>query len=178
MKAIGYICVILINFLFGCFPAFFCKDDNLMLSQKNYSGEQLNLQGYFFGEANFIDNPAFAKAYIFFKNGVTHNSTEHFNELSAGIGNYEIYPIMRQTKDDWGLFIIQGNSIEIERWQPGLCGVKTIYERGIIENDSTFILQIREFRVEGKVERKDNLESIYRFRPLTQKPDSTNSFLQ
>lgn len=84
----------------------------------------------------------------------------------------------KSIKGVWGIFKIVGSQIEIERYKSSINGCETtIYERGEILNNTSFVLNLRELRRNGRVRSKEEITSRFFFRALTHKPDSTNSFL-
>lgn len=167
------------SFMFGCTEKFgLCKDDELSIPRENYSGSQLKVAGYYFGEP-YSDNKV--RIYYLYRNGVFFNlNPEPIENAKNGTIRVNIQNSnAKEVKWTWGTFKISGNTIEIERWKANSNGCETtIYEKGEIKNDSTFEIKQREYRDNGKVEKLENPNSIFYFRPLSQKPDSTNKYVQ
>ncbi len=167
----------LISLLFlGCGKSDNC-DDSFSIDRTNFTGNQMKTQGYFFGEP-YDDNEV--RIYYFYRNGVFfHDDSQPLdaaenNTIEVDIENNS----SKAFKDLWGVWNLTGNIIEIEHWYPSLRGCfKTIYEKGVLVNDSTFILTLRQIRDDGKVEFTETPNSTYFFRPLVEKPDSTNGFV-
>lgn len=155
-----------------------CEDDELSLTRVNYSGSPLKINGYYFGEPNSRDN---VKIHYLYENGVYFDGgLEPLKEAQNSSFQIDIaneFP--RRVKSAWGVFQVNGNTIEIERWRPRPNGCETtIYERGEILNEVTFVITRREHRTKGRVKLTETPNSTFSFRPLTQKPDSTNNFIQ
>ena len=158
-----------------------CKDDELEMTRQNYSGNQLKIQGYYYGDVEPEGVFPFANIYYLYRNGVfsTSGATDLDNAIAGSIVVDIENNLGKTSRRSWGVFEVNGSEIEIERWGiNGACGFGTVYERGDILNDSTFVIRLRELSENGKVYRTEEPNSEFYFRPLTQKPDSTNSFIQ
>lgn len=156
-----------------------CKDDNLRLPQENYTGDQLKIQGYFFGDSTSNIAPIFVDVIVLYNNGVVLQTQLPTSEIEPNVSPFSSFTTpATDIREDWGLFRINGSYIEIERWRESGCGAKTKYEVGTILNDTTFVMIAREYRQNGQAGKLERPNSIYRYRSLTQKPDSTNNFLR
>jgi hypothetical protein len=164
--------------LSSCEKNGFCEDDELSLSRTEYNGSDLQIDGYYYEQTS--NEEPFSDIYYFYRNGVLLGGGV---AAAADVNDDEYIPpvnlnLIRNTKAVWGVFKLNGNLVEIERWQSRINGCETtIYERGNILNDTTFVINRREFRSDGEVRRTDDLNAFFKFRPLTEKPDSTNSFI-
>lgn len=164
----------------SCEKTGICKDDDLSLSKVNYNSTALRIDGYYFGDVNSNSSTPFANIYYLYRNGVFFTSeADDLDIATAGTISVDVENSFgKQVKALWGLFQINGNLIEIERWRSRTNGCETtIYEKGDILNDSTFVLTRREHRTNGETRQVDAINSVFKFRPLDQKPDSTNSFV-
>lgn len=175
-----YIWLIVLGILFGtsCEKTKTCKDDNLLVVRENYLSRKIKINGYYFGDLNASRN---VKIYYLYSNGFFFDGGVEVLE-NAKDGNIfvdvpNVFP--RTVKGAWGVFRVFDNFLEIERWQSSVNGCEsTVYERGDILSDTLFIIRKREFRRNGKVVAIEEPNSLFYFRPLPQKPDSTNSFIQ
>lgn len=67
----------------------------------------------------------------------------------------------------WGVFAVDGDRIEVERWYPGDGPrVPAVFRAGRVVDDTTFVLTS-----------SSGTETRYRFRASRPKPDSTSAFL-
>ena len=160
-----------------CKKNILCKDDNLSLQKTTYTGDQLKIDGYFYGEPNSKNNVRIYYLYsngVFFDDGIESLEDSQNGTIKVDVSNN----LGKQTKGQWGTFSINGNSIEIERWQSNINGCETtIYEKGNIINDTSFVITRREFRERGKSIKTEDPNSTFYFKALPQKPDSTNVFV-
>lgn len=155
-----------------------CEDDELTLEKVDYTGNQLKTNGYYFGDVTENSDPAYAEIYYLYRNGFFFTTgASLLQEAENGTIDVPLGP-GEKAKRSFGLFQIDSNTIVIERWQTRINGCETtIYERGNILNDTTFVITRREFRSDGEPQRTDDLNAVFKFRPLTEKPDSTNTFI-
>ena len=157
-----------------------CEDDQLSLVQTSYNGNELRIDGYYFGDVTENSDPSLVSVYYFYADGVFFTSeSSELSDAEAGTILVDVEnDFGKRIKASWGLFRVDSNLIQIERWQSRTNGCETtIYERGTILSDTTFVLSRREFRDNGEAQRTDDLNAMFKFRPLTEKPDSTNSFI-
>jgi hypothetical protein len=82
----------------------------------------------------------------------------------------------KRDKASWGLFLLNGNTIQFERWEASSGGgLPTIKCSGYIENDSTFHI----LNTYSSESRKDYFgDWIYHFKQFDNKPDSTNVYIK
>ena len=181
MKVMYFLTLLLLLMLTNCEKIGLCKDDELQIRRMNYTGNQLNIDGYYFGDVNSSSPLPSANIYYLYRNalfltsGAADLDKAELGSIAVDVSN----EFGKTIKGAWGVFHVDGSTIEIERWQSSINGCETtVYERGDILNDSTFVIVLREFRKNGKVKRTEEPNSEFNFRPLPQKPDSTNSFIQ
>ena len=148
MKTSLFTIVLISVFFINCGKNILCKDDNLSLPKISFAGNQLKIDGYFYGD---ID-PKFANIYYLYRNGVFYTSeASDLSDAENGTIKVDVSNNLgKQIKGQWGVFTINGNNIEIERWQSNINGCETtIYEKGNIINDTSFVITRREFRERG-----------------------------
>jgi hypothetical protein len=162
--------------LCSCLEGIVCRDDDLSISKNDVNTSQLRIDGYYFEDASDEDN---ISIYFFYNNGVFFDALDRpyeeaaSNELQIDLENN----LLRRSKSSWGLFRIEGNSIEVEQWRSEINGCETtLFHFGEILNDSTFSIYRIESRTDGEVRLASEPNRIYRFRYLEEKPDSTSSF--
>jgi hypothetical protein len=161
----------------GCKKLGLCQDDELHAQRTNYIGNQLKTQGYYFADAG--QSGTLTEICYFYRNGTFYAG------LGVALAQAQSGNIMidvanefgKTVKDAWGLFLITGQGIEVETWAGAIGCRGTNYRRGEILNDSTFVITRHESRRNGKVRFSEEVNQTFRFRPLAQKPDSTNSFI-
>lgn len=158
-----------------------CKDDELTLQRDEYSGNQLRIDGYYYGDVDRNSSKPFANIYYLYRNGIFFTSeAADLTQAEAGTIDVDVENTFgKQIKAAWGVFQVNGNTIEIEHWRSRSDGCETtIYERGGILNDTTFVIMVREHRTSGKVKLTETPNSTFHFRPLDAKPDSINNFIK
>lgn len=180
MSNILFIPFIAVFLLSGCGKSGLCEDDELSLARVDYTGNQLRIDGYYYGNQTENSTPPLVDIYYLYRNGVFYTSDA--SELEQAENGTILVDVentfSKKIKGAWGVFQINGNLIEIERWQTEISGCEsTIYERGNVLNDTTFVLTRREFRDKGKAGKVEEINSTFKFRPLPEKPDSSNSFI-
>lgn len=169
------VCCILLN---SCSKLFGKKDDELSIVRKNYDGNQLRIDGYYYrvgynGEIN--------DGYFLYRNGVlisTGGITHSLDEMDNMMVNHYIDDKQyRKRKIDWGVFVVKSDSIVFERWYPH--GPNMAYVRsGKVLNDTTFHIK-KSFRLVNGVETEiRERDEMYYFRVFSPKPDSTNNFIK
>jgi len=124
----------------------------------------------------------FANIIYLYRNGVylTSDAEDLDNARSGNIDVFQPNEIMQGSKTIWGVFQIVGDSIEIEHWEPFQFGCEsaTTYERGIIVSDTMFTITSIESLKNGESKSFEEVNNDFTFRPLEQKPDSTNQVIE
>jgi hypothetical protein len=144
------------------------------MARQNFTGNQLRTDGYYYGEP--IANLSQVGLYYLYRNGILLLDAETLSNVING--NVSSPILSGNIKTVWGVFAINGSSIEMETWIPSINGCEAVkLERGEILNDTTFVITRLERRGDGRLDSED-VRLIYRFRRLAPKPDSTNSFIQ
>lgn len=170
--------ITMINLFGKCSKEKIWKDDELSIQRTNYSGSQLRIDGFYYlqKDNNYYD------CYCFYGNGVViaagglrKSVAELSQYLEKEFINSDSY---KKYKSNWGVFKIEGNSIQFERWYPSDPPLKAYVKAGEIINDSTFVIK-EIYRMQGG--QKTEVESrneVYHFKAFSPKPDSTNSFVK
>jgi hypothetical protein len=151
------------------------KDDELSIQKKPYDGNELRLDGYYYD--NYIDD--YIQIYFFYRNGVIldggNKRVSELNEREEEFKNGTFYSNVSSFKLMWGVFNIDGDSIEFEHWYPTEGPFPAYIRSGKILNDTTF--HITGCRRSDGSERSDK-DEMYHFKHLVPKPDSTNNFIK
>jgi hypothetical protein len=168
MKTMGIILYLSI-LLAGCNRLF--PDEELLLPRTNYEGNELKIDGYYY---TYSDTDGTIVEFLY-RNGIIlsahHFSTTDLNEVERRM--VKIYDLLQKDKSSWGVFVINGNTIQYSAWSTSVGGgLPTFKCVGTIENDTTFHI-IKE--VDGKKEYA--IDHRYHFRQFSPKPDSTNNFI-
>lgn len=142
-----------------------CKDDDLDISRRNYTGNELRMDGYYVSKPSYSYNgTATYNAELFFRNG-----TVYYTGVTGSLDSFEKELInktrqVHDGKSSWGTFFISKDTLKASCWVAKLCGFPSVEWQGRIINDSTW--------VSGAA----NADTMY-FRPLSSKPDSTNEYI-
>ena len=174
---------ILIMFLLvfvNCKKDKLCKDDELSLQRIDYVGTQLRIDGYYYEDLSESPEQKYTSVLFLYQDGIYLGSSGYdINAAILGEMNIEQINSALKSKAAWGIFQINGNIIEIEHWTPSMQGCfNTLYEKGEIKSDTTFIITKREYRENGSASKTETPNSTFYFRPLDAKPDSTNTFIK
>jgi len=149
------------------------KDEELMLPKTNYDGDELKINGYYY---TYSDNGGTIVKFLF-RNGIIlagyHCPTTDLSEVEKKI--VKDYDLLQKDKSRWGVFVINGNTIQYSAWSTSVGGgLPTFKCMGIIEDDTTFRLT-KTINSDGK---KFSENELYHFRQFSPKPDSTNNFIK
>ena len=158
--------------IYGCNVIY--PDEELTIKRQNYKGNELRTDGYYylFNETNNI-----TVVYYYYRNGVIllggSFGGNNLNEIEKQLVNPKV-----KTKTNWGVFLIENNTIQYEKWIGSSSSSPKAYLyscNGNILNDTTIHL-IEEYYSERKEKRAIN--EIWRFKQFDYKPDSTNVYIK
>jgi len=160
-------------FLFRCDKLF--PDEKLTLQRTNYYGNKLRLDGYYYC---YYQETDITVVYFLFRNGIIRcaGGYSRFNEDNREQEMVSYYHRFTP-RTDWGVFIIERDKIQYEKWIEGPSGVSATINRcsGYIENDTTF--HITESYYSGTKE-TEQMDKVYHFKHFVNKPDSTNTYIK
>lgn len=152
------------------------KNEELTLVRKPYYGNELRIDGYYY---NIIDGEI-GKTYFFYRNGTLHYGIAT-DTLDNNLEKYDTWfasdyysNIIKTNRRRWGLFEIQGDSIQYERWSIRGGGDPVLRVSGHIQNDTTFVITKSLYPHTGETYQH---EITYHFHAFSPKPDSTNVFI-
>jgi hypothetical protein len=150
------------------------KDDVLVLKRKQNNTGKIKFEGYF-----LYRNNSGLDIYFLYQNGLVlqYWSRELKDSLLIEDGLTDLTNLnnLRKLKDRWGIYTIEENRINIEKWYPSDKPLETYLKTGNILNDSTFLLNTVS---EPDGSKKEVINEVYRFRKFSPKPDSTNMFIK
>jgi len=154
-------------------------DDKLTMQRKEYIGNQLRIDGYYYYK---YGNPEYISMQFMYKNGIIMDmgvSNKNIDAIETEILTPEYINAIKKYKCNWGVFQIENTSIKFEKWYPVSDGVYHAYVRsGAILNDTTFVINESYRFQDGQKTEIRSLNEIYRFKNFSPKPDSTNSFIE
>jgi len=149
--------------------SFYGCDKELKIERTPYIGNELRIDGYYYEMGK---NGQIWNTFFFYRNGLVLNGgSSNINETLEDLDNNFVSEAFKNSigKYNWGVFIIDGENITINRWtySPGLgSGLPTLLQDGKIVNDTTFYFK------------QEEEQSFYHFRQFNSKPDSTNNFIK
>jgi len=166
-----------IFFLFTLFSCVSCtKDDLLKNEREDYLGDNLQIDGFYYDyyQGKIMNVIFLYRNGIYFLvdgDGKERTSPDEVKTLLME----EHINSCKTWKLNWGIFIIKGNNILIEKWSSTGAGWKsTVIESGTIIDDTSFIITKRD---NSKTGIKDTYYEYF-FYPYSPKPDSTNFFIK
>lgn len=173
--------VVLVMLVLGLIISISCcrgmfTDEELTLQREVYIGNELKIDGYYY---YIVPESNRTVIWFFYRNGVVlHGGTYmsvDFDEIEAEMVRW--YSEKRKIKGSWGVFLIDGDKIQIETWAEAPNGVSlaTFRRSGNIINDTT--IHITETYYSGRNETKQ-VDKVWHYKQFDNKPDSTNTFIK
>ena len=159
--------------LISCCNVLF-PDENLTIKRKDYTGNELRTDGYYY---YFNESTNVTVIYFFYRNGVILLVDSYFG-TDLGTIEKEIVNAKFNPKSNWGVFIIDNNYIQYERWVGSLSSAPKAFiskSTGYILNDTTLHFTQR-YDSEQKETRIIN--EVWHFKQFFPKPDSTNVYIK
>ncbi len=171
--------IIITVLLFSSCKLFFPGPDKFTLQKQDYTGNELRVDGYYFKE--FDSDCDRIQVFFLYRNGIIlYGGCPCVEDINAKEEEYKEkgtwYKHVKEDRVSWGLFVIENDSIRIEKYEPpsGPGYLPAVIREGAILNDTTFRI-IRRYRDSGKKIIKE-VDDLYHFKKFSPKPDSTNSF--
>ena len=151
-------------FIFSCRALF---DEKLTLLRKDYTGNELRTDGYYYVSRQ--ENHS--AVYFLYRNGIVLFVGGYSDNFEEKMVNYKA-----KSKSDWGVFIVDGNFIQYEKWI-GSTGISACLSKstGHILNDTTIHFTER-YNSEYKTTR--SIDEVWHFKQFSPKPDSTNNIIK
>lgn len=172
--------IFIVSFLFlGCGKSLL-KHDELSLERKDYFGNELKINGYYYYKYAVDDSFRYV-VYFFYNNGIVLHAgaikEENLSIKEEEFMNGTFNENVKNTMYFWGAFVVINQSIKFERWYPSSGGPLRAYvSEGTILNDSTFHITKSYRNQKGKVSEERSKDEIYHFKKFSPKPDSTNKY--
>jgi hypothetical protein len=159
--------------LISCCNVLF-PDENLTIKRRDYTGNELRTDGYFYF---FQESTNLIYVRFLYRNGIILSvggySPPDLEEVEKRILN----PIMN-SKDHWGVFVVDGNTIKYEKWIGSSSSSPKAYLyncTGNILNDTT-IHFTESYNSESN--KTNTINEVWHFRRFSPKPDSTNVYIK
>jgi hypothetical protein len=154
--------------------------NDLTMVRIPYDGNELRIDGYYYSNPDSEKRVGIA---VFYRNGVcmyippmTLKSQNTFDSIENDILlNNAFISRLQSLPDCIGVFHINSESINLETWEAYGKNIITLSHFCKILNDTTFLLTKR---VNNDTNKSYSLNETYRFKPFSQKPDSTNTFIK
>ena len=168
----------LLGLTWSCKDGLIKDDDTLSLERTSYTGNQLRMDGYYYQKAN----SSLFSVYFLYSDGIILSAGGDFSDETE-IDRYVEAEFLqnlsyRETKYNWGVFVIEGNSVRFERWYPSSGPPLKAYVRaGEIIDDTTFVISQSYRVVDGQKTEVRERDETYHFKEFSPKPDSTNGFV-
>jgi hypothetical protein len=165
----------------ACHKLVVCEDEKLRLPKTDYAGAALKLNGFYYGEptTDFRGVTSY-NVMVLSRNGVVcrpggaeqHQLADYLRRLTPAPD------LLKRTKYAWGRFVIDGNHLRLEHWNPASCGHGISVLDATILNDTTFVLNTLQVRKDGRAQAAGAVNAVYRFQAFSPKPDSVVSFVE
>lgn len=177
MQKLLTLCICLSFLSTSCQRLGLCKDKEFSFDRIDNTTGKLRLDGYYYSQYFSDSTQDLSLVCFLYENGIYEGNSSGPNE-EVREGDVEIDDSFgrNNAKTSWGIYKIEGDEIEIQFWLPTQLSCHAIQvEKGVIENDTTFIITSTYTTKDDDVR---EVNSVFRFVPYSPKPDSTNSFIQ
>jgi len=162
--------------LFSCCNVLF-PDETLTIQRRDYTGNELRTDGYYyrFGQQNNTI------VYFLYRNGVILSVGHYYPSQDLDFVEKEILQEKGsnyKSKDHWGVFVVNGNTIQYEKWIGSSSSSPKAYLyncTGKILNDTTIHFTESYNSETNKI---NAIDEIWHFKKFASKPDSTNIFIK
>ncbi len=153
--------------LLGCEKQF----HNLKLKRVPYTGNELRIDGYYYSEE---DNNGDHSIAVFFRNGICiYTYTDSENIEKDILLNKSLINRFRNEPNHFGVFYINGTSLEFEEWENGR-DIITFSNFCKILNDTTFLRTKYRNNQSGD---SYSEKLLFHFKKFSPKPDSICKFI-
>jgi hypothetical protein len=147
-------------------------DEKLSMQRIDYVGNELRIDGYYY---SYAQNGNTTAIYFLYKNGIILSLggylTQDLDNIEKKIPNKDF-----KSKDHWGVFIVNKNTIQYEKWVGSTGFSACLYKcTGYIENDTT--IHFTESYYSERNETKQ-IDEVWHFKQFDNKPDSTNVYIK
>jgi len=147
-----------------------CKsifDEKLTLPRRDYTGNELRIDGYY----HVSRQENHSAVYFLYRNGIVLFVGGYSDRFEEKMVNFK-----SKSKSDWGVFIVDGNIIQYEKWV-GSSNIRACISKytGHIVNDTT--IRFTEYYY-SETKNTFSIDEIWHFKQFANKPDSTNKFIK
>ena len=173
-----FVSLVILGTAYGCRRLKMCEDQKLSLKRTSYSGAQLRIDGYYYGDPSTSSQGVTRyETIVFYQNGIVlfpgnKEMSKIESEISATVGSNAYTNV----KYSWGIFNIESTTIKLDYWRPTTCGYPAVLRTGNILNDTTFVLTTMEVR-DKKGATSQAIDQTFHFKQYGIKPDSTNKYI-
>jgi len=169
-----YLLISSLSICMSCCSKLF-PDEKLTMQREDYTGNELKIDGYYYCYFERTDVTAICFLY---RNGIIISASGYLGSELNGIEKEMVayYPKLN-SKIYWGIFSINSNTIQYEKWIESPSGINAAINRrsGYIENDTTF--HITDSYYSGTKE-TEQVDEVWHFKQFANKPDSTNNYIK
>ncbi|MRJ08843.1 hypothetical protein EDL98_02860 [Ornithobacterium rhinotracheale] len=155
------------------------KDEELSLQRKEYTGNNLRLDGFYY--LTWINDGVeeFYATTFLFKNGIQFGlgGGGPVREMDSTMKKY-LGINYKTRKSGWGVFAIKNEEIVMESYGATQLGYKVIRQEGKILNDTTFVVKESSKIVDGQKTDVKKVNDVYHFKEFSPKPSSENDFIK
>lgn len=154
-------------------------DDDLCSTRKNNATSALKLQGVYYRTYYASDGSLNYEVFCLYRNGVLRSlggyTEQEWNNLPDDIISNASYLSKSTSKIYWGIYTLDGTTIQYEKWYPSNDYLHVYKTEGVILNDTTFTTN-NFSRCDGS--ENYSQPNTYHYKSLIVKPDSTNNYIQ
>lgn len=166
-----FFCATVSSVFWGC-----NHEPEILMQRFPYEGNELRIDGYYYYQDTLSDNYYRTHVLFLFRNGVMFNPfsywTNDINEVEQRLTMAHEKGWFAKEWEGWGVFIINGNRLEYEKWS--VEGGHTLRYVGRIKNDTTFHL----LQCVDPLRGISSMNEICHFKKFSPKPDSIKSFIK
>ncbi|MCK0206100.1 hypothetical protein [Ornithobacterium rhinotracheale] len=156
------------------------KDEALTLQRKEYTGNNLRLDGFYYLKWINDGVEEFYAIMFLYKNGINLGigGGAPMSQMDSYINQYTKNLNIKNIKGSWGVFEVDGNDIILESWNSTQLGYKVYHGEGKILNDTTFVIKESSKIVDGQKTDVKKVNDVYHFKEFSPKPSSENDFIK
>jgi hypothetical protein len=109
-----------------------CEDGEFSFTRQPNDLTSLRLDGYYYGDL-IGNNQNAPELYLLYQNGIFYNNrSAPIEDVVAGSVQLNNSETRKNHKGDWGIYKLDGNSIEIQSWTPSTSCNATFTQKGEI----------------------------------------------
>jgi len=153
--------------------SFLFPDEKFSIQRADYNGNELKFDGYYYRQ----DTSGNTLILFLYRNGIILSTRAYPSCDLDYVENIMVdeYDKIRKDKTRWGVFIVEYDKIEYEKWTTPTESITVKKGIGYIETDTTFRITENYFSYNNK---KYLVDEVYHFKQFANKPDSTNNYIK